>query len=406
MNEGWVEVLLAAVFVVDNRKLGVHDTEPPVLSLSKYEGFVRSDEYFDKRIASANLHGYKTVAADAWAYSTIHIDEGSIARNGFGYTGVISPMYTTMRWVSAEHDPAYFELLLRSPGMLTRYRDSAQGTVNRRRSLSFKTFSALAVSVPPLAAQRRIVDLVAHLDGHLANLRAERDAVASAITASLDSWDAALTAAPTVPLGSLCSPRSGPSWSVTDESDAPSERSTRVLKITNTRPDGTIDLSDRTYVTGLPKSTTTLNERSIVLVRTNGNRARIGNVYRPTPEAYGFAVSAFQFSADLQSTAERDWLYWWLRAPRRQEVMSEAASGSTGLGNLAARALKGMEVSWPDQVTRDSMVSAVEALEAHGRLLVNEVNCLIKVRAGLLDQVLIGAVTVQPAYDTLLDGVA
>jgi len=176
MSEEWVEVSLAEVFAAHNAKLGEYSTEPRVLSLSKYDGFVPADEYFDKRIASKKLDGYKTVDPDDWAYSTIHIDEGSIARNRLGYPGVISPMYTTMRWVSAEHSPEFFELVLRSPAMLARYGDSAQGTVNRRRSLPFKTFSSLSVLAPPLPVQRRIVDLMAHLDNHLANLQTERDA--------------------------------------------------------------------------------------------------------------------------------------------------------------------------------------------------------------------------------------
>ena len=94
-----------------------------------------SDEYFDKRIASANLDAYKPILQDGWAYSTIHIDEGSIARNTLGCPGVISPMYTTMRWISEDDEPTFFELLLRSPQMLAKYRDNAQGSINRRRIL-------------------------------------------------------------------------------------------------------------------------------------------------------------------------------------------------------------------------------------------------------------------------------
>ena len=176
MSEEWTEVSLSALFALDNAKLGEHAQEPRVLSLSKYDGFVPSDEYFEKRIASAKLDAYKTIDQDGWAYSTIHIDEGSIARNTLGFAGVISPMYTTMRWIGEQHDPGFFELLLRSPQMLAEYSDNAQGSINRRRSLPFKTFALLTVAVPPLAVQRRIVDLLAHLDNHLTNLRAERDA--------------------------------------------------------------------------------------------------------------------------------------------------------------------------------------------------------------------------------------
>jgi hypothetical protein len=137
---------------------------------------VPADQYFDKRVASANLSGYKWLRVDMWAYSTIHIDEGSIARNKTGYDGVVSPMYTLLNWRSSDHLPAYFEILLRSQAMLRRYRDNAQGSINRRRSLPWKTFAAMKVVVPPLKAQRRVVDLVSAADRAIAASITARDA--------------------------------------------------------------------------------------------------------------------------------------------------------------------------------------------------------------------------------------
>lgn len=184
MSSEWSEVSLGEVLRVSNVKLGEYGIEPRVLSLSKYAGFVPADEYFDKRIASASLENYKIVMPGEWAYSTIHIDEGSIARNTLGYMGVLSPMYTTMHWVGDAHEPEYFQLLLRSTLMLTRYADAAQGTVNRRRSLPYRAFSDMRVLVPPRPVQRRIVDLMAHLDNHLANLRAETGLASALLAAS------------------------------------------------------------------------------------------------------------------------------------------------------------------------------------------------------------------------------
>lgn len=164
MTSNWETVRLGEVFQLSNSRLGAHEDEPPVFAISKYDGVVLSSDYHDKRVASAKLDTYKVVNAEDWAYSTIHIDEGSIARNKHGFSGVVSPMYTIMKWVSTDHDPAYFELLLRSPTMLTVYSDFAQGSINRRRSLPWKTFSELQVTVPPIAGQRRIVDLIGTLD--------------------------------------------------------------------------------------------------------------------------------------------------------------------------------------------------------------------------------------------------
>lgn len=176
MREGWKRIRLGDVFDVSTAKLGAHSEEPAVFAISKYDGVVLSGDYHDRRVASAKLDGYKILNADAWAYSTIHIDEGSIARNNHGFAGVVSPMYTILHWVSEDCVPAYFEHLLRTPEMLSTYKDMAQGSINRRCSLPWKSFSAIEVDVPPLEEQQRIVDLIGSLDDAISATDASADA--------------------------------------------------------------------------------------------------------------------------------------------------------------------------------------------------------------------------------------
>lgn len=164
MHNVWSKIRLGDVFAVSKKKLGAHEFEPPVFAISKHDGVIPSSDYHDRRVASAKLDGYKILPDEGWAYSTIHIDEGSIARNSQGLTGVVSPMYTILNWTSSENDPSYFELLLRTPQMLARYGDMAQGSLERRRSLPWKLFSSIEVDVPTLEAQHRIVDLMASID--------------------------------------------------------------------------------------------------------------------------------------------------------------------------------------------------------------------------------------------------
>jgi type I restriction enzyme S subunit len=203
MREGWDEIELGSVFRVKNLRLGVHSEEPPVFAVSKYDGIVLASEYFDKRIASAKLDQYKVVAPTDWVYSTIHIDEGSITRNASSETGVVSPMYTTMTFDSRIHEPRYFELLLRSPRAISKYSEHAQGTVNRRRSLSFKAFSAISFMVPPLVEQRRIVDLIESVDNYITALETRAETARTARSALLHHL--------------LSDP--GPSWSRTPLND-------------------------------------------------------------------------------------------------------------------------------------------------------------------------------------------
>lgn len=301
--------------------------------------------------------------------------------------------------------PAFLGLVFQTPGFQESAASLAVGTTERKR-LKEVDFLRLTIRIPPLAVQRRIVDLMAHLDNHLENLRAEQAAVAMFLASVLDDWDRQLQNAPVVPLANLCSPRSGPSWSAGEESRESSSEAVRVVKITNTRPDGTLDMTDETYVVGVPETAVRLSDRCLILVRTNGNRDRIGNVYRPTPEAYGCVVSAFQFAAVLGTVEERDWLYWWLKAPARQAAMSEAASGTTGLGNLAAGWLKALEVPWPDDATRLRLVSSVETLATNRESLAREVASLERLRLALLRGLLSGEADVAVGYDALFGEVA
>lgn len=179
MRDGWAKVTLGEIFEATSERLGRHDQEPPVLSLTKHDGVVRSADYFDRRIASARLDEYRVLRANDWAYSTIHIDEGAIARNRLGVDGVISPMYTTMRLRSGRVIPEYLDLALGADVMLAAYRSRAQGTVDRRRSLRYGAFAAIPVALPPLSEQRRVVDLGAAFDAAATGARVAERARAS-----------------------------------------------------------------------------------------------------------------------------------------------------------------------------------------------------------------------------------
>jgi len=202
--------LLGELFEPSNDRLGNHENEPPVFAISKYDGVVLASEYHDRRVASDKLNAYKTLGSKDWAYSTIHIDEGSIARNNHRFLGVVSPMYTVLRWREVDHEPRYFEHVLRSPAMLGTYRDMAQGSINRRRSLSWKTFSLIEVCVPSLPEQRRIVDLIGAVDEAIeAAESAVESLVASAVATINRGWG---DGTPQVPLGSVFSHVIGGTW--------------------------------------------------------------------------------------------------------------------------------------------------------------------------------------------------
>ncbi len=159
---GWVRSRLADMLQESSIRAGdVHSF--PVLSVTKHKGIVRADEYFAKAVHGRDTSNYKVVHPGEFAYATIHLDEGSIGRLNGSAPGIVSPMYTVFG-AKIEIDPYYFETLLRSPQSIATYGALAQGTVNRRASISFSAFSGLILQRPPLPEQKKIAAVLSSVD--------------------------------------------------------------------------------------------------------------------------------------------------------------------------------------------------------------------------------------------------
>ncbi len=143
---------------VVNRKNKNDNSLAEVYSITKYDGFVKSLEYFKKQVFSRNLSSYKIVKKGEFAYSTIHLDEGSIGllRND---EALISPMYTVFKTDDSINN-RFLELLLTSEELIDRYDLISQGSINRRKSIPFSKLSKLSVRIPPLNEQIKIVRII------------------------------------------------------------------------------------------------------------------------------------------------------------------------------------------------------------------------------------------------------
>jgi hypothetical protein len=250
------------------------------------------------------------------------------------------------------------------------------------------------------------VDLIGALDAHIAAMTNEHRQCQAVLRRLLDDAWNDLSQGSGTTVGHLADLTSGPSWAATDETPVLDNDAVPVVKITNTRPDGRLDLSERLYVRGLPESIRLLDDRSLIAIRTNGNRERIGNVYLPTADVFGSAVSSFQFIVQARSSHVRDYLYWTLRAPHCQRIMSDAASGSTGLGNLGARWLRALEIPWSDDETRANFVTTAAATGSVLEAMSREVEAVRVVRSTLLADLLNRDVEISESYDLLMSEAA
>ena len=173
--KGWLTSHLATFAVECNQRAG-QECNLPVLSVTKHNGIVRSDEFFRKAVHGKDTSKYKVVRPGQFAYATIHLNEGSIGKLGSGEAGLVSPMYTVFD-VNEQLDPDYLFAVFKSERSLRVYKRITQGTVNRRGGISFRTLSRLLLHHPPLPEQRKIAAMLSSVDDAIEKTQAVIDQV-------------------------------------------------------------------------------------------------------------------------------------------------------------------------------------------------------------------------------------
>lgn len=402
MRDGWVEATLGDVFELTNTRLGDVDVEPAVFSVTKYDGFVLASQYFDKRIASDNLGTYKVVEPGEWAYSTIHIDEGSIARNRHGIRGVVSPMYTTMRVrEKAPVMPYFVELAARSPHMMAAYRDNAQGSINRRRSLPWKVFQAMPISLPPQREQQRIVDLVGAVDltigcaesAAIASLQCARE-MRSAFFGPFEGVKGAADSMFEMLLGRQ------KSRVVDPENTFPYVRAANLLS------NGSFDLADMQSMYFAPKDQTrfALQEGDVMVVEGGVTLGRSALWKGELAGTVGFDKHMIRLrSRDGISCS--DYALHWATWANETGVFAATATGITipALGFGRASALLVPQISLEEQAVLCAPMTAADDL---ARAAEREAEQLRTLRANLLTALLSGEHEIPESYDELMETLA
>ncbi len=146
----------------------------PVLSVTKYKGFVLSLDYFKKQVFSRDTNTYKVVKKGQFAYATIHLDEGSLGLLSEVPEGQVSPMYTVFK-TGKDIDKTYLFNLLKSDEFMNIYPALGQGSIDRRASIPFKVLADVDFSCPPLPEQQKIAAILSSVDDVIKITRAQID---------------------------------------------------------------------------------------------------------------------------------------------------------------------------------------------------------------------------------------
>lgn len=154
---GFVHIEDVAVQV---SKKNVDALDLPVLSCSKYEGFVDSLQYFNKKVYSDDTSGYKVIERGCFGFPSNHIEEGSIGYQNIYDAGLVSPIYTVFRPNKKKVDSVYLYKLLKTEHYRQIFSAATNASVDRRGSLRWKEFGKIRIPLPELGEQQKIASIL------------------------------------------------------------------------------------------------------------------------------------------------------------------------------------------------------------------------------------------------------
>lgn len=162
LPSGWRRVRLGEVFTERKEK---GQTGLPVASVSIEHGLVLRSS-LDRRVTSELLPvGHALVRKGDIAYNMMRMWQGACGLAGTDC--IISPAYVVMT-PTADVDPLFAHIALRSEPMISLLHGYSQGIVDDRLRLYPDAFAQVPIELPPIDEQRRIADVLRSVDEAIA----------------------------------------------------------------------------------------------------------------------------------------------------------------------------------------------------------------------------------------------
>lgn len=395
MNE-WSKARLGEVL----RPIAERVAEKPVelvLSVTEKRGVIPQTEVFNKRIATNDIGKYKVLQPLDIAYNPYLLWTGAIGQWLGDEPGATSPVYECFRAKDGV-EPRFLGLIFES-GLLTPYFDSlAIGSIQRRRRTTPEVFLNGEIPLPPMPVQRRIVDLMAHLDNHIVSLQRERDAVVGDL--KRHRANLMLNGAPrragevfSILMGRQRSPAraSGPNM-------------TKYLRAANVK-DGRLDLSDVKEMDfdAKERSHFQLVKGDVLVSEGSGSADAVGAAAQWNEEMPGTVCiqnTLLRFRS-IQGVTVPSFVHHWCRWAYESGGFRETATGTNILHIGSTRAVE-MSVGWYPPDVQERLCSLLDHYDTTAGALVHEIESLVSARARLLADLLSGLIGIPDDYDAVI----
>lgn len=266
-------------------------------------------------------------------------------------------------------DPRFLEYYLLSSSAQAKIDKMKTGISESGLNLTKSRFLALPVPIAPLVEQRRIVEI---LEGNLSRIDAGEDLLRSTARRGELLELAALDAlvpdgAPRASLREVAL-SAGYGTSTKCVVDGPG---TPVVRIPNLAH-GAIDLSDekRAEDINVDLSKLMLNERDLLVVRTNGSRDLIGRtavVQRGIRASFASYLIRYQLNPER---AEASWVHYMMRRPQARAEIERLAASSAGQHNLSLTKLDKIQIPLPSLSMQRELIARYESRMEGPRRLV------------------------------------
>lgn len=399
MRDGWVETTLAHVAEVNPRVGGV-DSEAPFITMSDVDEWGRWARTSGPR---ANRGGAKAIGGDVLvARITPCLENGKIAQvpHEWGPVGG-STEFLVVR-AGAQVLPDYLYYWAQEPRTHLRSTRRMIGTSGRKR-VSAGDYEQLAFLLPPIEEQRRIVDLMSHVDGDI-------ETQVSEISATIRCWTGALRAAqPTKgaehPLTRIFSFVIGGAWG-----SPPGEDETNVLALGTSAFAGDALTVDPGRGTERSLSVDRAQKRGIMrgdilLERSGGSPTQpVGRVIRALEDSQHVVPSDFQrlLRPDTE-LIDAGFAFWTLWMNYQDGVVLPYQKNTTSIRNLqVTEYLNNARIVIPDMSAQRDWVALAQQFEHLVDTQRVQLGRSRALRSSLLTALLSGEHAVPDSYDEFI----